>query len=544
MSNNVITAHKLEKVQIEGIRSVKSQEIISCSYPRYLIDESKLSGGNAEWLFFPKNENEVATIVTEMREENMPITISGARTGIVGSAVPFGGAVISLERMNKMIGLGYDEDADKWFVRLQPGLPLNEMNDIVKQKKFKDSQSIPQEREWIRGFQKERTYHYPVDPTEMTASVGGTIATNASGACSFKYGPTRKWVRYLRIVISSGEVLDIPRGEYKAKDGIFIIKTAGQEIEVKLPTYQMPQTKNAAGLYVKPDMDMIDLFIGSEGIFGVITEAELWLKEDTPQISNVVFFSKETDSIEFVKRLRANTIVKPEYIEFFDQNALALLRNKQAVDPQFVNMPFIPKETIIAISFGLAYSEETLEKNFSAVAEMLEECNSSLNNSWSGYEERELYRFKHFRHAVPEIVNSIIAERKKEFPTIHKLGTDMSVMSEHLETIMAFYHQTLQKENLAYVMWGHIGDNHIHVNILPRDLEELEIGERIYKKFAIEAVSCGGSVSAEHGVGKMKREYLQIMFGEEDIKQMWCVKKSLDPHFLFNRGNIFQKEER
>jgi len=398
LSKNVIFAHKLERVPLEGIRSIKGQEVISCSYPSYLVDESKISGGNAEWLFFPKNENEVATIITEMRKKNMQITVSGAKTGIVGSAVPFGGAVISLEQMNKIMGLGYDEEADKWFVRLQPGLALNEMNEIVKQKKFKDSQSIPPEKEWVKAFKEECTYYYPVDPTETTASIGGTIATNASGARSFKYGPTRKWVRHLRVVISSGEVLDIPRGKHKAKDGIFIIKTAGQEIEVKLPNYQMPQTKNAAGLYAKPDMDLIDLFIGSEGIFGVITEAEIWLKEYTPQIANVVFFDEEIDAIDFVKRLRANTIVKPEFIEFFDKRALTLLREKQAVDPKFVDMPFISKEASAAISFDLSYSEETLENNFSVVADILKECNSSLNNTWSGYEERELDRFKHFRH--------------------------------------------------------------------------------------------------------------------------------------------------
>lgn len=541
LSQHVIVAQKMERVPLEGIRSVEGQEVISDSYPSYLIDESKINDGNAEWLFFPKNENEVATIITEMRRKNMQITISGARTGIVGSAVPFGGAVISLERMNKMIGLGYDEEAKKWFFRVQPGLSLNEINEIVKQKKFKDKQSIPPEKEWIKAFRAEGTYYYPIDPTEMTASIGGTIATNASGARSFKYGPTRKWIHHLRVVISSGEVLDIPRGKYKAKDGFFIIKTACQEIEVKLPTYQMPLAKNAAGLYTKPSMDLIDLFIGSEGIFGVITEAEIWLKEWTPQISNAVFFEEETDAIEFVKRLRANKTVKPEFIEFFDRHALTLLREKQAIDPKFVDMPLIPKEARATISFNLSYSEETVENHFNVVADMVKECNSSLNNSWSGYEERELDRFNHFRHAVPEIVNNIIAERKKGFYTIHKLGTDMSVIDEHLEDMIAFYQQTLQEMNLEYVIWGHIGDNHVHVNILPRNLKELELGKRIYEKFAAKAISYGGSVSAEHGIGKIKHEYLQIMVGDEGIAQMRAVKNSLDPNFIFNHGNIFQK---
>ncbi|MFW9852299.1 MAG: FAD-binding oxidoreductase, partial [Candidatus Thorarchaeota archaeon] len=190
MPQNVITAEKLELIPFENIRSVKGEMIISESYPSYLIDESKISGGYAEYLFFPNNESEIATIIQKVREEESMITISAARTGIVGSAVPFGGAVVSLERMDKVIGLGYDEEIKKWFIRVQPSISLNEINDIVKLKKFEDDQSIPSEKNYVERFREESTQYYPVDPTEMTASIGGTIAANASGARSFKYGPT------------------------------------------------------------------------------------------------------------------------------------------------------------------------------------------------------------------------------------------------------------------------------------------------------------------------------------------------------------------
>jgi len=539
MSQNVIIAEKLDVIPFDKIRSVKGEMIISESYPSYLVDESKISGGHAEWLFFPNDENEIAAITQKVKEEETMITVSAARTGIVGSAVPFGGAVLSLERMDKILGLGYDDEVEKWFVRVQPSIALNKINDIVKLKKFEDHHNIPPEKNWVEKFRDEPTHYYPVDPTEMTASIGGTIAANASGARSFKYGPTRAWIRRLRVILGSGDALDIKRGDYKAVDGTFIIKTSGEELVIKIPNYDMPRAKNAAGLYTEENMDLIDLFIGSEGIFGVITEIDIWITEYTHQISNVAFFENESDSIEFVQKLRSHDDFKPDFIEFFDDNALTLLRDKQKEDPKFVNMPVISDNVKSAISFDLPYSEENLENYITIIGKMLEESNSSLEKTWSGYEERELARFKHFRHAVPEIVNNIIVERKKEYPSIHKLGTDMSVVDEHLEEMMNFYHQTLQEEGLEYVQWGHIGSNHVHVNILPRNMEDLEKGKKIYKRFAEKAVSFGGSVSAEHGIGKIKQEYLIIMYGEEGINQMRVVKMSIDPDCVFNCGNIF-----
>ncbi len=539
MSQNNITAKRIEKAPIEEIRFIKGEETIVESYPSYLIDESKISGGHAEWLFFPKNEEEIASIIQKAKEEEILITVSAARTGIVGSAVPFGGAVLSLEKMDQIIGLGFDEDTNKWFVRVQPNITLNEINDIVQLKKFENNQSIPPEKNWVEKFREEKVYYYPLDPTEMTCSIGGTIAANASGARSFKLGPTRDWIRRIRVILGTGDVLDIKRGDFKAVNGVFTIKTSEEEIKINLPDYEMPLAKNAAGLYSKEDMDLIDLFIGSEGIFGVITDADIWLTEYKSQISNVAFFEDEEDSIDFVNKLRKLEEFKPEFIEFFDDNALTLLRNKQNEDPKFVNMPTISDKFKAAISFDLPYSDEYLEKYFSLIGKMLEESNSSLEKTWSAYEERELARFKHFRHAVPEIVNNIIAERKKVYPSIHKLGTDMSVEDEYLKEMMNFYHQILIEEGLDYVQWGHIGDNHIHVNILPNNMEELEKGKNIYKKFAEKAVSFGGSVSAEHGIGKIKHDYLKIMYGEEGINQMRIVKMSIDPDCVFNCGNIF-----
>ncbi len=159
----------------------------------------------------------------------------------------------------------------------------------------------------------------------MSASIGGTVATNASGARTLKYGPTRKWIKGLRVVLSSGDILNIQRGKYFASnEGRFVVnKSDGNRLQFKIPNYIFnTNVKNAAGIYSKPNMDLIDLFIGSEGILGVITQIDIWIIEKQPLISNILFFSSEDDSIIFAEKLRSNKIISPEFIEFFSGEAL------------------------------------------------------------------------------------------------------------------------------------------------------------------------------------------------------------------------------
>ncbi len=540
MASNIITTQKTEGSKFEGITSIKGENDISSKHSDYINDESKLAGGSARWLFFPQNEADIVAIVNKMREDSIPITISGGRTGIVGSAVPFGGTVVSFDHMNNIIGLGYDEDKKKYFLRMEPGVALDSLDEIIKNKELTNENNLSQTTDYVTKFKQEQdTYMFPVDPTEMTAMVGGSIAANASGARSFKYGAMRPWVRRLRVLLDTGEVLDITRGQVKEIDGVFIIKKENQEVEVKIPTYQMPKAKNAAGLWAEKDMDLIDLFIGSEGIFGIISEVDLWITKRPIGLPNVMFFPSEKDAINFVIKLRDDDELEVEYIEFFDEHSFELMKSRQDTNPALANLATIPEDMNIAIFFEVPYSEESLEDIILKLEDIAVACNSSIDYCWSGFDEVEKENFRLMRHAVPEIVNSIIGKRKHEYPKLHKLGTDMSVADEHLKEMMKIYHETLEEVGLEYVIWGHIGDNHVHVNILPRNMDELELGKTIYKKFASKAIEFEGSVSAEHGIGKMKHEYLQIMYGEEGIAQMRSVKTKLDPQGLFNRDNIF-----
>jgi D-lactate dehydrogenase (cytochrome) len=123
---------------------------------------------------------------------------------------------------------------------------------------------------------------------------------------------------------------------------------------------------------------------------------------------------------------------------------------------------------------------------------------------------------------------------------MHKIGTDTSVSDEKFGDMMKFYAALLKDSNLEYYIFGHIAENHLHVNLLPRNQEELAKAEKLAWGLAEKAVDLGGTVSAEHGIGKMKRAFLKIMFSDSEIDQMLAIKRALDPNLILSPGNIIQ----
>ncbi|HBF42243.1 MAG TPA: FAD-binding oxidoreductase [Desulfobacteraceae bacterium] len=522
-----IVSERPAAADFNKIRCIKGYEEIVHNFSPYLSDESNLADGGAEYLFFPADENEVSSIFREMTLRGVKVTISGARTGLVGGAVPIGGAILSLEKFDRVLGFRYDNCSKEFLIKAQCGVTLTSLNDWVMKKKFPD-------------FGSRSTFFYPPDPTEMSAALGGTVATNASGAKTYRYGPTRNWVRWVKVILASGEVLEIPRGKYFATPGgeFIIIDSEKDEMIVKIPKYSMPQTKNAAGIFSAPNMDLIDLFIGSEGNLGAITEVEVALQEWQNSVSIIQFFPSDGKAVDFVISLRKEKMLRPDFIEFYSSNALDLLLQKQEEDPTIVPMPTIPNGAKSAVFFDIKFDPKNREYDYSKLEEIVSKHGSKLEMSWVGYERRDLERFRNLRHVLPEIVNSIIVERKKKIPELHKLGTDLAVPDEYLKEIWAFYKSTLEAVGLEWVAFGHIGNNHFHINIMPRSLEEMNTGLSIYNEFAKKAVSYGGTVSAEHGIGKIKKEFLSIMFSEKQLEQMKAVKLALDPGLMINPGNL------
>jgi D-lactate dehydrogenase (cytochrome) len=481
----------------------------------YVRDESRRSG-RADGLVFATDEAEVRAALAVAAEQGLPVTVQGARTGVTAGAVPEDGLILNLSRMER-IG-----EVRGHSVTIQPGVLLAELREVVA----------------VEGL------FFPPDPTETSASIGGMLACNASGALSFHYGSIRRWVRALRVMLADGEVLRLERG-MRARGLQFELKTeSGRHVAGELPELAMPSVKSAAGYFIQPDMDLLDLFIGMEGTLGVILEAELELIP-APQVQKAlcVFLPDEANALRLVRFLRGEEgclPVSPVAIEFFDYQALELLRRARTEVPAFAELPELPICFHTALGIEFHGADETLiEAAVLSVAERVEALGGSADEVWMADQPTELETLKQFRHAVPEAVNLLIDQRRKGCPGLTKLGTDMAVPDDRLEAVMRLYRDGLDAAKLEHVIFGHIGNNHVHVNILPHSLEELERGRALYLEWARAVVAMGGSVSAEHGIGKIKVPLLKEMFGVAGLDAMRRVKALFDPDAHLNPGNLF-----
>jgi len=489
----------------------------------YLHDESRLIG-TAESISFPGSEAEIVEVIREIGFHNTTITTQGARTGIVGGAVPCGGLVLNLSRMKRIT-----EPCDS-SITVEPGVILSDLRQVLERKGL----------------------FFPPDPTETTCSIGGMVACNASGALTFHYGSTRDWVTALRVVLSDGDILTLRRSENYARGRSFSLKTeGGRIISGSLPSYTFPKVKSVAGYYVESNMDMLDLFIGMEGTLGIISEITLRLISKPEAINGLmIFFPEEESAIKAVRILRGEKLpgycdlgTLPVAIEFFNHDALILLRNMKSESSAFEKIPALKPHyhTAVYIEFH-ERSNDACEEAVLAAMEAIAALGISEDDTWYATSDREIEPLKSFRHAVPEAVNMLIDRKRIEYPGITKLGTDMSVPSERLEQALEMYNNGLSKNGLDSVMFGHIGNNHIHVNILPRNPEEYQRGKNLYLEWAHQIVEWGGSVAAEHGIGKLKTGFLELMYGAQGIAEMRALKRIFDPAGILNPGNLFKLE--
>ena len=486
----------------------------------YLSDSSHVLGGFASSVAFPETFAEVAQVLADATAKQTPVTISGAGTGTVAGRVPFGGRVVTTDRLNSIKSVAVNGAGGHAIV--EAGTRLIDLQRAV------EAQGLI----------------YPPDPTERTCLIGGNISTNASGARTFKYGPTRNYVTALKIVLASGDIISLRRGEMFARDRHLTIPLAdGRSITAQLPSYEMPHVrKHASGYYVAPGMDLIDLFIGSEGTLGVIVEAELkLLPKPAGILSGVVFFADEEKLLAFVREARERSLASrnapgkentgqfdARALEYLDVESLRFLRTRyESIPSQAIGAIFFEQETTTA-------SEDELMGEWLS---LLETHEALADQSWFATNEPDQANLREFRHALPVLMNEWFAGHKQK-----KVSTDMAVPDDQFAGMLRFYEENLRDSDLRYTIFGHIGDNHVHVNILPRDDVEAEKSWNIYRKFISRAVEVGGTISAEHGIGKLKRDYLRQLYGDEHLREMAELKLAFDPAGILGRGNIFDEK--
>ena len=532
---------------------VDSRERIEESYGDYLSDESRYGPAEADRLIIVRDEAQVSDALVSAADAGVNVTVSAGRTGIVGGAVPAGGVLLSLAGMKGVLGIRRLPDG-RFTVRVEPGLSVAELRErlLTKDLGVDGGEQGPAARADLEAFlADDRTFFYPPDPTEDTAHLGATVATNASGARSYRYGATRRHVHGLRVVLTTGGVVAVERGRCLADGRLFLLEGSdGSQVEVRVPGYAMPDTKNAAGYYAAENMDLIDLLIGSEGTLGVITEVELFLAPSPEGIlSALAFFGSDEDAVEFVKHARGDALAKSEpgvvdpiALEFFDSRSFEFLRRRKAEEGPSSEIPELPDGAAAGVLFETEFTEDTLFEIYEGWESVLSEHGSSMENTWGGMEESELARLRALRHSIAEQVNGVIARANARYPVIHKIGTDAAVPPGALEEMFGFYRGELDGTPLEHVIFGHIGDNHLHLNIMPSSPEELRDGKELATRFARRAVELGGTVSAEHGIGRIKHDFLRLQYGNDGMRQMADVKRAFDPSCVLNRGVVFPEE--
>lgn len=483
----------------------------------YFEDNSGVRGSHAGYVAVAEKEEDIPVFLKEMSDEKIPVTVAGALTANTASGLAFGGVVLSLEKLNKISEIK-NINGNCTLISVQAGARLG----AVKSKTSGQG--------WL----------YPPDPTEKNAFIGGNIATNASGGRGFKFGVTRDYIEALKAVFSDGSSAFIERGKYFAdKTGKIAFNTDNGRREITLPKYVLPDIKNAAAYYNYPHADLIDVLIGSEGTLCVFVEAVLRLIPHFKDLfGGIIFFDDRHKAYEFAehikkisKRAKAANLensINAMSLEYFDANALFLIKNEY---------PAIPE----GIEAGIMFEQDVYDDNSDIlIGEWIKEIERSgvdLKNIWFAGSISEFEKFRMFRHKIPEKVNEIV--RKNKIP---KVGTDFAVPDGRLPDIISFCEREFRNSGIFNLTFGHIGENHLHANILAANEYEYSLCREMYIRIAQRVVELGGTVSAEHGIGKLRHIFLEKMLGESGFKELAKFKKSLDANCILGVDNIFPKK--
>jgi D-lactate dehydrogenase (cytochrome) len=509
-------------------------------YQPFLTDSAHFAGGHAAGMVFARSVETVVEAVLSNRSV-LPI---GAQSSLTGGATPMGETILSTARMNRVLDVGRER------ITVESGVTVDAMQQALAA---------------VGGW-------FPPAPTFTGATAGGIVATNAAGAATFKYGTTRDWVEALTVVLADGTVLDLARGGQRADDIRVVVQTRSGERIVSVPAYEMPKTaKRSAGYHAERDMDIIDLFIGSEGTLGIVTRVTFRALAPTPTVA-VAFVPCPTEraGIDLVSRLRTASLatrrdrdelgIDVSAIEHMDRRSIRILEEDGVARRHNLSIP-PATEMILLVQLELpratpesvkAQVEDalTLDAPDSAVVRfcrLLDEAEvlAATELALPG-QTRRIEDFFAAREAVPAGVNQRVGTAKREGDDrIAKTAADMIVPFERFAEMMAVYRSGFESRQLDYAIWGHISDGNVHPNVIPTNFDDVIKGREAILEFGRDVARLGGCPLAEHGVGRstVKQALLRQLYGDDGIDQMRAVKRVLDPEWKLAPGVLFPRAE-
>ncbi len=490
-----------------SLKLILDQEIIA----GFASDSSNLPA-QAEALCRPENERQAAIILRAGRAAKIPITLSGGRSNLTGSATAENGIVLSTAKLNDTEIVINEKEQ---LVTSPVNIILEELRDKILE-------------------ETKKALHYPVDPTSRgDAWVGGTIACNASGFTPGEIGATRDWVKGLDIIFPDGLKIKAERGQYVSEGGKFILTNDDQTCNWPVPTYPRPEIKNASGPFSSPDgkIDLIDMFIGSEGLFGLVTSCILKLSP-RPKDYIDLFFSLPGESqalafYAFMEEKFKSDFSGLSAFEYFGVNAIQYMDHKE-------KLFYGDNQVAIYLQIPVT-AEKNLDQEIETWFNRLLAANCGIDPEAVILLDNEPKRrmFMESRHSMPANALEVIQQHGT-----YTIMTDTVVPPENFAEFLNYAHKLIESEGIDYLSFGHFGDCHLHFTLLP-DQKRLQKATEIYDLFITKTVALDGVYSGEHGTGKRKRKDFLVLYDQAAIDQLKACKAAVDPYFLINRGNVF-----
>ena len=414
----------------------------------------------------PRDTDQVLAIVRIAREHRLPLVPSGGRTGLCGGAVAAQHeVVVSMQRMDRVLGFDPVDRA----VTVQAGVITAE----------------------LQAFAARQGLFYPVDFASAGSSqIGGNIATNAGGIRVIRHGMSRQQVLGLVVVDGRGERLDLNRGLLKNNTG--------------------------------PDLQQ--LFIGSEGVLGIITEATLRL-QPAPQAAAVLLFAIPDLQALLALLERFSNTFRINAFEFFSDKALEYVTSRFDRAAPLRRAPFY---ALVEVERGDSATEERLLAAFEASA-----AAGTVLDGVVAHNETQARALWQLRESISETLAPFTPWKN-----------DISVRISRLPAFVAAADELLSRDYpaLESVWYGHIGDGNLHINILRPSQMDLAAFkshcEPLARGFGALLQEFGGSVSAEHGIGLLKRDQLRFSRSEAEISALRGLKSLFDPLGILNPGKL------
>jgi lactate dehydrogenase (NAD+,ferredoxin) subunit LctD len=435
---------------------------------KYSVDETTGISGFPEVVIKPKSEGEVSSVMKLAHDNNIPVTPRSGGTGVTGGAVAaFGGIIIALERMNRIIEI----DTENLMAVVEPGVITGDLGRSA----------------------EEVGLFYPPDPASLdSCCIGGNVAESAGGPRAVKYGTTKDYVTGMRVVFPDGS----------------IAKMGGKVV------------KNATGY------DLIGLMVGSEGTLGIVTEITLRLLPLPAESVDVLvpFADLITASRAVSKIIKAKII--PATIEFLDKGAINVVEKFLKKKIPFEDAG---AQLLIKIDGGdrseiERYMERIWEvcSTVGATDMIVAESSAQRDRLWEG------------RRSIREAVVAISSVKE---------GEDVVVPRSEIPRFVSGAKELLDDLGLSSIFFGHAGDGNVHVEIIKGDMPPEEWEEKLPKArvglYRL-ADGLGGLLTGEHGIGSIRREYLNISLDDTEIEIMKRIKDAIDPKGILNPGKIFK----